>query len=103
ADHRLYDADEQQMAAGDRIDRAEHVRIERRLVEDVGADPVASGEASRPLVVAARIAEKDREERRRAHLPHMHEPYGKRRQEDPQRRRESLAGQRWYASARVHV
>ena len=56
-------ADDQQVAAEDRVDDAEKVRIERRLVEDFGADPVAGGQPLRPLVVAVGVAEQHVEER----------------------------------------
>ena len=64
SDHRLDDADEQQVAAGDRVDDAEQIGIQRRLVEHLVAEPVAAGDPLRPLVVAARVAHQHREERR---------------------------------------
>ena len=46
------------------VDDAEEIRIERRLVEHLAADPVAPGEALRPLIVAVRIAHQHIEKRR---------------------------------------
>ena len=115
ADDRLRHAHDQQMMAGGGVNRAEEIRIERRLVEHVVPDPVAGGDPARPVVVSARVAHQDREERRRAELPHVHEPYGERHGEDPGRvpRRSRgldlgidldgdvfLSRQRWYASSR---
>src|SRR6185503_13181814 len=102
ADDRLYNADEEQMAACGRIDHAQHVRIQRRLVEDLAAEPFAARDPARPLVVDARIAHEEREERRRAHLPHVRHPHDERGGEDPDRGgREPilLCGQQRYASA----
>ena len=64
SDQRLDDADDQQVAAEDRVDDAEKIRVERRLVEDFGTDPVAGGEPLRPLVVAVGVAEQRVEEGR---------------------------------------
>ena len=61
---RLHEADEQQVPAGDRVDDAEEVRIQRRLVEHLAPQPVAGRDPPRPLVVAARVAHQHREERR---------------------------------------
>ena len=82
SDERLHEADEQQAVAGDRVDDAEQIRIQRRLVEDVVADPVAAGDAPRPFVVAARVAHQHREERRAAELPDVNEPHDQRTHED---------------------
>src|SRR5258708_484378 len=84
-----------------RIEDPENVRIERRLGEDRVAEPLAAGDPSRPLVVAARIAHEHREERRPAHLPHVHEPHDERRRENHNRIRGEailLSRQRRYAS-----
>src|SRR5205085_2544184 len=78
-------------------------------------DPLAAGDAPRPLVVAARIAHQRREERRLPHLPYVHQPHEQRDAEDRQRDRRRrgrrrlgnlddsggfLFRQRWYASPR---
>ncbi len=65
----LADADDRQVAAGDRVDHSQEVRIERRLVEDFVAEPVSGRDALRPLVVRARIAHQDRKEGRPPNLP----------------------------------
>ena len=72
-DHRLDDAHRQQVVAGHGVDDAQEVGIQRRLVEDVGANPVPAGQPHRPLVVAAGVAHQHREVRRRRHLPHVQE------------------------------
>src|SRR5882672_3233590 len=70
------------MMSADRVDAAEDVRIERRLVEDVVSDPLAARDPPRPLVVRARIAHQQREKRRAAHLPEVRQPHGQRGHED---------------------
>ncbi len=66
ADDRLRDAHDQEIPPGDRVQQAEKVRIQRRLIEDVAADPLAAGDAPGPFVVAASVAQQDVEEGRRA-------------------------------------
>ena len=55
------------------VDDAKEVRVERRLVENVAADPVAAGNPPRPLVVPVGVAEQDVEERRSSNLPDVQE------------------------------
>src|SRR3954469_18684388 len=106
------------MTAGNRVDEAEEVRIQRRLIEDVVAEPVAGRDPARPFVVAVRVAHQQREVRRPAHLKHVHQPDAQRdgkdrervpassfdsgtRQCGPSDRVFSFSpGQDWYASAR---
>ena len=84
-DDDLDDADEQQVAAGDGVDDAEQIGIQRRLVEHLAAEPVAAGDPLRPLVVAVRVAHQHREERRRADLPDVQEAHDERDREDRRR------------------
>jgi hypothetical protein len=56
SDQRLHDADDQQVTARDRVDDAEQIGIQRRLVEHLAAEPLAAGDPPRPFVVAARVA-----------------------------------------------
>ena len=63
------------MVAGDRVDDAEQIRVQRRLVEHLAAEPLAAGDPPRPLVVPARVAEQQREKRRGVNLPHVHDPH----------------------------
>src|SRR5262249_1395578 len=69
-DGRLADANHDQTAV-DRIDRAQEVRVERSLIEDIATDPVAAGDLLRPGVVGSRVSKQDVEEGRVAHRPQM--------------------------------
>src|SRR5439155_11009540 len=79
---------------GDGVEDAEKVRVERRLIEDVVADPVAARDPPRPLVVRSRIARQHGEERRAADLPDVREAHDERDGEDRE-----IAQQGRYASA----
>ena len=61
------------MPAGNRVKDSEEVRIERRLIEHLAADPVAAGNPLRPLVVGAGVAQQHREERRAANRCDMNQ------------------------------
>src|SRR5262249_41119000 len=74
----LADADGQHIVADDRINRTDEIGVERGLIEDVRADPVASGNAPGPLVVGLRVAHEQRKERRLTDLPEVDEPNGER-------------------------
>jgi hypothetical protein len=63
----------------------EKVRVQRSLVEHALADPVASGNLPRPLVITPRIAEQHVGERRVAHRPEVDEPHGQRHGNDHDR------------------
>ncbi len=75
ADNRLYDPKHRQAVAEDSVDGADEVRVERRLVEHVGSDPVAAGKPARPFVVAARIAHERAEPGRTAQQPDMQQAH----------------------------
>ena len=85
SDERLDDADDQQVASEDRVDDTEKVGIERRLVEDVGADPVAGGQPHGPLVIAVGVAEQGVEEGSGAQLPDVDQSDGEGDDEDDER------------------
>src|SRR5262245_51512107 len=67
---------------GDAVDRTHEVRVERRLIKDVSADPVAGGDLSRPLVVAFRVAHQQRKKRSVADLPEVSQTDEKREERD---------------------
>ena len=73
------------MPAGNRVKDSEEVRIERRLIEHLVADPVAAGDLLRPGVVAARVAEQHVEKWSAAQLPDVHEPHDERDEENQKR------------------
>jgi cell division transport system ATP-binding protein len=70
-DDRLNDPDRQEIATDERVQNAEKVRIERRLIEHLAAQPVAGRELPGPCVVGLRVAEEHAEERRRPNQPHV--------------------------------
>ena len=78
----LDEAHQQEIASERRVDDAEEVRIERSLVEDLGADPVACGNPPGPFVVAPGVAEQHVEERRGLELPEVNRADGQRHQND---------------------
>ena len=54
---------DQQVAAGNGVEDSEKVGVQRRLIEHLVPQPVASGDPLGPLVVGARVAHQDAEER----------------------------------------
>ena len=65
----------------------EEIGIERRLIEDLGAEPVAGRELARPAIVARRVAEQEVAEGGGAELPDVDEAYEQGRREDRGQRR----------------
>jgi hypothetical protein len=57
ANGRLNQSDCEQVVADACVDDAKEIRIERRLIENVPADPLTGGDATCPLVVAVGVAE----------------------------------------------
>ena len=84
-DDRLNDPYGDQAVAEQPCRARQEVRIERRLIEDVRADPLAAGDTPRPLVVAVRVAEQHVEERRTAEQPDMSQTDGAARRERSRR------------------
>ena len=64
----------------------EEIGIERRLIEDLGAEPVAGRELARPAIVARRVAEQEVAEGGGAELPDVDEAYEQGRREDRRQR-----------------
>ena len=73
AEERLSDAYRQQAAAGYRIDDADEIRVERRLVKHLAAEPAAGGDLRSPCVVSSGVADEHVEERRMADLENVDE------------------------------
>jgi hypothetical protein len=70
------------VVAEDRVDDAKEIRIERRLIENVPADPLTGGNATCPLVVAMGVAEQDLEKWRWPKLPDMDDAEDERQEKD---------------------
>ena len=66
-----------------REDHGEPVGIERRLVEDLRADPVSAGDLLRPGVVLAAVAHQSREERTPLQLREIRETHEEGQQRGP--------------------
>ena len=94
AQHRLADAHDGDVRPERGVDHAEQIGIERRLVEDLRAEPVAGREPPRPAVVLRRVAEQELGERRIAELPHVDEAHDQRGGEDGGQRRGPDGGAR---------
>ena len=73
ADHGLADAHHQKTVPRDRVDGSQKIRIERRLVKHVLANPVAGRDLHGPRVVSTRVAHQHVKERRLADLPDVDE------------------------------
>jgi hypothetical protein len=82
AEDGLHEPYGQRRLAEQRIDDGQEVRIERRLVEDLAADPFAARDLLRPRVVALSVAHREREERRPSNLEQVHQPDGQADEED---------------------
>src|SRR5262249_48846697 len=82
SDRSLDETDGEQVVTDEGVDGAQKIRVERRLVEDVPTDPLASGNASCPLVVSVRVAQEDCEERRLTDLPDVNDAKNERQRED---------------------
>ena len=64
----------EQARTEDRVDEPEEVRVQRGLVEGLGAQPVAAGDLHPPRVVALGVAHREVEERGRTELLDVDEP-----------------------------
>ena len=62
AGERLQDPDQEHVVAGQLVQNPEEVRVQRRLVEDLGAEPLTARDLPRPSVVAFAVDYEDGEE-----------------------------------------
>ncbi|MEZ5314233.1 MAG: hypothetical protein R2862_11610 [Thermoanaerobaculia bacterium] len=85
AEQRLDGAHQRQAVAKRRVERSEEPGVERRLVVDPAAEPVAGREPEAPGVVARGVAEPQMEERRRTQGGEVEQADGEREEEDQQR------------------
>jgi hypothetical protein len=93
--------DDGQVVTDDRVDGTKKVGIQRRLVEDLAADPVTRRDLPCPEIVGSCVADQEVGIRRAPSLPEMNEPQRQREDDDgrgwPDKRSVSAA---WRAGGR---
>src|SRR5207247_3233493 len=93
----LNDADGEEVVPEDRVEHAEEVGVEGRLVEDALPEPVSSGKRTRPIVVHHAVADEPREAGSVVNLPQVEEANreGERADRNPGAEGQPLPDVRW--------